>query len=111
MCIVHEISRDKVCPKSNPSEQPNTDNPTVNITEREEVDVPGTHNSTLSSMYSTDIKRGRQVNQGEDSDTMLMRNRSWNTGFNAHYAPKSMQAVQHCIFTKSKSTHSKNVHV
>ncbi|KAL5516299.1 hypothetical protein EMCRGX_G001587 [Ephydatia muelleri] len=50
----------KVCPKPNPSEQPNTDNPTVNITEREEVDVPGppTHNSTLSSTCSTDIKRG-----------------------------------------------------
>ena len=27
---------------------------------------------TLSSMYSTDIKRGRQINQGEDSDTILM---------------------------------------
>ena len=68
---------DKVCPKPNPSEQPNTDNPTVNITKREEVDVPGppTHNSTLSSAYSTDIKRGRQVNQGQDSDTMLVRKR------------------------------------
>ena len=37
----------KICPKPNPSEQSNTDNPTVNITEREEFDVPGppTHNS------------------------------------------------------------------
>ena len=62
-CVHCASNRDKVCPKPNPSEQPNTDNPTVNITEREEVDVlgPPTHNSTLSSMYSTYIKRGRQV--------------------------------------------------
>ena len=72
-CLHCASNRDKVCPKPNPSEKPNSDNPTVNITEREEVDMPGppTHNSTLSSMYIKELDKLIKVK----SDTMLVQKR------------------------------------
>ena len=66
-------NRDKVCPRPNPSEQPNTDNQTVNIIESEKVDVQD--HQLITQHCQADIKRGRQVNQGEVRDTMSVRKR------------------------------------
>ena len=72
---------EKVCPKPSPFEQSNAVNPNVirqGILAREKpADIPGPscHNSTVPSTCSTEIKRGRQINQDEDTEQMSLRKR------------------------------------